>query len=476
MSSATAIVRQRRLPLPRFPLSAQTLTDALLQADEQLYIAKKIPEKRGCKVEPQGQVLWFIKSKYFFHKSHGDSSPWPNLLFKMSPKTCPRGTTEREEFIMQKLPTGVRKRKTGLLEKRFSVNGSRYSVYGKTLRELSVHEQKKRNQIAAAAPLRQKFMTLDQYFEMWLEGKKMSVKPSTIRVYTTYYRPYASPVIGSLPLPEITRRDVLRVQCEAAKKLCPTTNNILLTVIKIILNEAVEDKLIIENPAKGVKPVKVTGKASETYHRALTETEQEQFMAAAKDNFYYELLAFQLLTGMRLGEVGALYWTDIDEEMNVIHVRRTITRTEDGIFCIGDSPKSDAGVRDIPMNDGIKKLLKQQRKKQETMVQRKNIRQGAKEQRLCFQSPTGRMIGHSPVNKNIRNILCALEQKGIHMEPFTSHALRDTFATRYIEQGGNPQTLKTILGHSSLSITMDLYSHVLPNTRQEEMDRIVIKI
>ena len=121
-------------------------------------------------------------------------------------------------------------------------------------------------------------------------------------------------------------------------------------------------------------------------------------------------------------------------------------------------------------------MLKQQREKQEKRLKRKACQQDSKEQKLCFQSPTGQMIGHSPVNKNIRRILCKLEEKGIHIEPFTSHALRDTFATRYIEQGGNPQTLKTILGHSSLSMTMDLYSHVLPNTRQEEMDRIVIKV
>ena len=247
-------------------------------------------------------------------------------------------------------------------------------------------------------------------------------------------------------------------------------------MIKVILNEAVEDKLIRENPAKGVKPVKVTEKATETYHRALTEMEQEQFMDAAKGNYYYELLAFQLLTGMRLGEAGALYWSDIDKEKNVIHVRRTITRTEDGVFYIGDSPKSEAGVRDIPMTEGMKKLLEQQKKKQKKRRNQKNFQQNSKYQMLCFTSPTGQMIGHGTVNKNIKRILCELDKKGVYIKPFTSHALRDTFATRYIEQGGNPQTLKTILGHSSLSMTMDLYSHVLPNTRQAEMDRITIKI
>lgn len=64
-----------------------------------------------------------------------------------------------------------------------------------------------------------------------------------------------------------------------------------------------------------------------------------------------------------------------------------------------------------------------------------------------------------------------LSQK-IKIEHFTSHALRATFATRAIEQGMTPQTLKTIMGHSSYKMTMDLYAHVLPNTKQEEMKKI----
>lgn len=368
---------------------------------------------------------------------------------------------------MQKLPEGVRRRKSGLLEKRFTINGSRYSVYGRSTRQLKQKEQEKRAGLLTA-PLGKSALTLDRYFETWLDGKRLSVKPSTIRVYASYYRPYISPVIGSLPLGDITRRHILQIQSEAARRLCPTTNNILLQVVKILLGEAVEDKLLPENPAKGVKPMKITQKANQSYHRALTVQEQKQFMAAAKGNFYYELLAFQLLTGMRLGEVGALYWSDIDEEKGVIRVRRTITRGETGQFCIGDSPKSEAGVRDIPINEAIRALLSRQRGR--------NIRRRPGFMQLCFPSPTGQMISHGSVNQNIRRILAALRGRGMEIAPFTSHALRDTFATRYIEQGGNPQTLKTILGHSSFSVTMDLYSQVLPNTRKEEMDRIVIDI
>ena len=166
--------------------------------------------------------------------------------------------------------------------------------------------------------------------------------------------------------------------------------------------------------------------------------------------------------------MGALYWSDIDLEKQLIHVRRTITRTEDGIFFIGDSPKSQAGLRDIPINAALSDLLDRQRGRQ--LLRKPGFRQ------LCFPSPTGQMISHGSVNQNIRRILSQLDSQGISIPPFTSHALRDTFATRYIEQGGNPQTLKTILGHSSFSVTMDLYSQVLPNTKKQEMERIIIEI
>ncbi|MCI8927968.1 MAG: site-specific integrase [Lachnospiraceae bacterium] len=91
-----------------------------------------------------------------------------------------------------------------------------------------------------------------------------------------------------------------------------------------------------------------------------------------------------------------------------------------------------------------------------------------------FVSVGGKIIDNDAVNRAISRALSGLEKNGITIEHFTAHALRDTFATRYIEQGGSPQTLKTILRHSSLAMTMDLYSHVLPNTRQKEMDNLKI--
>lgn len=84
------------------------------------------------------------------------------------------------------------------------------------------------------------------------------------------------------------------------------------------------------------------------------------------------------------------------------------------------------------------------------------------------------VVFNASVNKAITETLKRINKKKVVIEHFSAHVLRDTFATRYIEQGGSPQVLKTILGHSSLAMTMDLYSHVMPNTKQKEMDSIKI--
>ncbi len=91
-----------------------------------------------------------------------------------------------------------------------------------------------------------------------------------------------------------------------------------------------------------------------------------------------------------------------------------------------------------------------------------------------FTAVYGGIVHNHAVNRAISGTLGRLEDQGKPIGHFTAHALRDTFAIRYIEQGGNPQTLKTILGHGSLAMTMDLYSHVMPNTKQKEMDKLKI--
>lgn len=370
---------------------------------------------------------------------------------------------------MARLGAGTRKRADGTLEKRFTVNGKRYSVYGKTSKEINQKEQDIRKLIEAGVYTDNRNITLDGYFVEWIKGKRNGAKGNTLKTYSSYYKKHISPRLGKRKVQQIERREVLNLQKELAETLSNTTANGVMKTLKIILHDAMHDEIIVKNPAEGVKALKeINNKASETYHRALTEEEQKLFMQEIENDYYYEFIALLLCSGMRSGEAAALTWSDIDYKNNVIHITKTVTFTEEGTLFVGNSPKSEAGKRDIPLNDTIKTILQRQRSKTGIIVPMSS--------KHVFVAVYGGLVHNHAINRAIADALERLEAKGTHIEHFTAHALRDTFATRFIEQGGQPQTLKTILGHSSLAMTMDLYAHVLPNTKQKEMDNIHIAI
>lgn len=370
---------------------------------------------------------------------------------------------------MARLGAGTRKRTDGTLEKRFTVDGKRYSIYGRTSKELAQKEQEIRKKIEAGIYTDNRNLTLDQYFVEWLINKRSSIKGNTLKGYKCYYNGHISPKLGKVKVQKLERRQVLAFQKELSENdISIRTCNNIFKILKIVLNDAVADEIITKNPTDGIKALKEKGaKASETYHRALTEQEQKDFMWEMANDYYYEFVAFLLCTGMRSGEAAALTWDDIDYKQNVIHITKTVTFNEDNTRTTG-TPKSESGKRDIPLNDTIRGILTKQRKKQSIVISID------KAENRIFVSVYGKMVDNCAVNRAISSALERLEKQGKPIEHFTAHALRDTFATRYIEQGGSPQTLKTILGHSSLAMTMDLYSHVLPNTKQKEMDNLKI--
>lgn len=314
--------------------------------------------------------------------------------------------------------------------------------------------------------------TLDEYFEEWIERKRKTAgKPATPYRYNQVYRNHISRWLGERKIRRIRRRDVMRMQTNLLDTISPKTVNYVIQLLKQILNDAVLDEIIAKNPAANIRRLKNTGAsaAADTTHRALTQEEQAAFLHAAEGDWYYEYLAFLLCTGLRQGEASALTWADINVQANVIHVRRTLTYDRDGHIIAGP-PKSEAGRRDIPMNEAIRRILASQRDKVEAKWG--DGKTGAED--FVFPSSTGRVLHNATANNALERIQKRMAADGSQVPHFSAHALRDTFATRFIEQGGTPQTLKTLLGHSSLKMTMDLYAHVLPNTRQKEMDMVVI--
>ena len=369
----------------------------------------------------------------------------------------------------KKLPAGFRQRKDGRIENRFSINGERYSVYGDNIKECKDRELELREMIKNGQFVDKRNVTLDRFYKEWKEARKGTVKGNTALNMESRYKNHIGPALGRRKIVDIEKREIVKLQKDLAEKQKASTVNVTIVQLKCILNAAKDDGIIVKNPADGIKPLKNNTKAAtETYHRALTEEEQAQFMKYAEKEWHYELLALLLCTGMRVGEATALTWADIDYVNQVIHITKTISRTEEGRYTVG-TPKSRTSVRDIPINDHISQILKSQKEKQRLFYG--NV---FKLSRRVFEGYGGTMVYNGVVNRTISRVTERMRADGIKIEHFSAHALRDTFATRYIEQGGSPQILKTLLGHSSLSMTMDLYSHVLPNKKKEEMDNIKI--
>ena len=369
---------------------------------------------------------------------------------------------------MAKLPSGYRYRSDGKVEARFTINGKRYSCYANTVKECREKETELRDQIKKGLYASNRNITLNQYFEEWEKTRAGSVKESTQLRVRREYNSHIKHTLGSRRIVDIERREVQLFQQKLLDKLKPSTANNVFVVLQMILKSAVIDDIIVKSPAMGIKALKVEDKkiASKTIHRALTREEQEQFMKEAKNFWLYEYMAFLLCTGVRMGEAAALTWRDVDYANNMVHINKTTSKDSNNDWVI-TTPKSKTSVRDIPLNDTIKDILKMQREKMVSV--NGNIIDFSQ---TVFRGYFGNYVSDVNVNYEIRAILKKLKENGVVIDRFTCHAFRDTFATRYIEEGGSAQVLKTILGHSSLSMTMDLYSHVMPDTKQKEMELI----
>lgn len=310
-----------------------------------------------------------------------------------------------------------------------------------------------------------------EWCEANCKSRRGTIKDSSIKINRSKYNNHIRPVLGKIKVQKIEKRAVVKLQQDLSKKLSASMTNGVIVLLKTVLNAAVDDEILIKNPAASVKPLRKDDrpKASETIHRALTREEQQAFMQEAKTEWLYEFFCFSLCTGMRLNEITALKWQDIDYINNVIRVNKTVSWKEGG--GIEETlPKSDTSNRDIPMNDTIKKILQMQKTKMSMVYGEIHARK--MDSNIFIGSNGAKAIASSTVSSAIDNVLKRLRQQGTEIERFTHHAFRDTFATRYIEEGGNMQTLQKILGHSSLAMTADLYAHVLPNTKQQEMQQI----
>lgn len=366
----------------------------------------------------------------------------------------------------------TKKRADTRFQKHFRYEGKQYTVYGNTPTEAEAAKVKKLEELQTGIVDREN-PRLNDYYERFTENRRNTTKAATIRGQVNQYKKCAAIVIyngvkfGDMRVRDIRPRDIQVIKKALEEKGNSTrTINDALSHLSHLFNAAVIDETIDKNPCRSISKLKRTEPpARDTIHRALTEEETQLFIKAAEEEHSIFLNVFKLMlnTGMRIGEIGALMEADIDRKY--IHIKRTITRNEYGNYCIGDSPKTADSVRDIPLNDNIKAIIRDQRQLNAMLY-------GAliDSTKPLFRSARGFLLKEASLNREIKRLA---EKCGI--DYFSSHALRATFATHFMRQtSGDFKTLQAILGHADATITLNLYSHTLEDTKISAMQNFTI--
>lgn len=358
----------------------------------------------------------------------------------------------------KELGVGISQRSDGLYTARFTnKRGKRIQKYFPKLQQCRQWLADAQFEDEHGNVLQNENPTVDAWYKYWLDNiKGDNIRYNTKRNYNERYEKNIKPFIGDMLIKDVKPLHCQNILNQMAKRYSNGVIKISRLVIWMLFDSAVENELISKNPV--TKSVKCTSGREAKQMRALTIEEQKLFLNTVKDSKYYNQWAFILQTGLRQGEMVGLRWSDIDLKNRVLHVCRTMEYRK-GMWRIGE-PKTKNGIRDIPLTQEAVSILKSQKIKMRAL---KII--PVEYSDMVFLCEDGTPI------KSYDSGLYYYCNKA-KMERFSMHVLRHTFATRCIEFGMRPKTLQTILGHSNINITMDIYVHVTDSEKIKEMESV----
>ncbi len=365
----------------------------------------------------------------------------------------------------------IRQRKNGLYEGRIRERGENISIYGKTKKEVAERMEEIKYQIYHGTYCKPSDETVESWFGTWMETYKINtVKKSTIQTYNQVFDEFIRDAIGKKKLHDVSSQAIQRFINDLYKEGYSKSRVRMVYVILLgMFKQALINGMVIKNPLDAVK-IPMYQKPRQEDRRVMAEEEQAIFLEAAKGSKYYDFYLMALTTGMRINEVLALRWSDIDFTKKLIHVNGTLFYQRGGDGRIIEPPKTESSRRSIPMLEVTEKMLHDRRKHQLEcmMVLGADWKEEPYLDNMVMTHDEGGVFWDTDIRVDIKRIVKTLDD----FEPITPHCFRHTFATRCVENGMPLQVLKTILGHSSLAMTADLYSHVLPDTKAEEMQKI----
>lgn len=356
----------------------------------------------------------------------------------------------------------------------------RVFFYGRTRQEVAEKLNKAIHNQSLGTFVTPSKIIFSSWLDIWLfEYKRLSVRPSTFESYEYLTRVHIKPTLGKLYLKDIrsdhlqklynekyrsgkidgtgglssrTVRYIHNIICEALS--CAVKNN--------LLNNNVADTDIITLPRKEKREIRI-----------LTIDEQKAFLEALDGERLRAAFILALGSGIRQGELLALRWQeDIDLKQGIININRTVKRvkTFDGksknkTKIIFQEPKTKSSKRTIPLPAGVIQEIKEHRKRQ--LEEKLLAGEVYYDNDLVFCNELGKITEPATLTRIYKRILKKAELSDMNL-----HALRHTYATRLLEANEHPKVVQELLGHSDISMTLNTYSHVMPELKKAAADKI----
>jgi integrase len=242
--------------------------------------------------------------------------------------------------------------------------------------------------------------------------------------------------------------------------LAPSSIRVIRGILHAMLESAVKWELLGRNVCDVVEAPRVPA----TAHTILSPVQARVFLQAAEDAYYAPLFTVALCTGLRIGELRGLRWSDVDWEHRRLSVARRIAWVN-GEGWNEDTPKTASGRRSIPLVDVALDALRRQRRQQ--MEARLAAGPDWHESERIFSDACGDVPSRMGVNRALDRVLTAAE-----LPEMTFHELRHSTASLLMALGVHPKVVQEILGHSRIGTTIDTYSHTTPDLHRDAMDKL----
>jgi len=306
-------------------------------------------------------------------------------------------------------------------------------------------------------------LTLAEYLDRWLQTAKQTISERTHHDYTNLLKLYVRPLLGSMRLTKVRPLDVQAVvNTMGDQKLSPKTIRYALMVLSRAFKQAVRWNLATSNPASCVELPKYVRPEMQ----ALSPEQAKVFLKKAAKDEHGLLFELALVSGMRPQEYLGLQWSDVDFAAGTVMVRRSLVRRVKGGGWFFGEPKTPKSRRTIPLPLYLVRKLQTHRRKQGEW----KLKRGTKYQNndLVFATPKGTPLSMRNLERRHFKLLL---QNG-SLPDIRLYDLRHTCATLLLAAGENPKVVSERLGHASIVLTMDTYSHVLPTMQKSATDKL----